>query len=117
MVAVAGAGLEAGAHAGPQRGLARVGDQRGLAGEDVDELVLPGMGVAQGGIGAGRQRGQVDAEIGQPEQIAERPLHAPGHPRGEGFRVVGWFGARRRGIGGNRDRFCDRTCDTFHRLE
>ena len=46
MVRVTQAGLEAGAHAGPQRSLAGIGDQYRLAVDDVDELVLARMGVA-----------------------------------------------------------------------
>ena len=80
---------------GPEQGLAGVGHQRRLALQDVDQLVLARMGVAQRGHGAGRQRGQVDAEIGQPEQIAERPLHAARHPRGERLGVVRAALARR----------------------
>ena len=48
MMRVAGSRLEACAHAGFQRRAAGVGDEGRPSFEDIDELVLPGMRVAQG---------------------------------------------------------------------
>src|SRR5208337_4577276 len=37
---------------------------------------------------AGGEAGQIDAEIRQPEGVAERTLGSPRHPRGEGLGIV-----------------------------
>ena len=88
-VGVARPGREAGAHAGREDRRARVRMQRGMPGQNVDELVLPRVGVAQGRAGSGRQPRQVHAEVGEAEEIAQRALLAAAHARGEGLRVVG----------------------------
>jgi hypothetical protein len=56
MMRIAAAGPESGAHARFQDRRAGMGDQRGVTLKDVDELVLPGMRVPQGGLRA-RARG------------------------------------------------------------
>lgn len=73
-VGIAAAGFEAGAHAGRQWRGAVVGVKGRTALQDVDELVLFGMGMAQRGNRAGLQFGQIDAEILQAKQIPQRPL-------------------------------------------
>ena len=69
-------------------GLAAVGHQHRLAFDDVNKLVLAGMGVAQCREPARRQPGQIDPEIGQPEKIAERAPHAPGDPARKRFGIA-----------------------------
>ena len=77
MVAVGDAGLEAGGVARPEDRLAVVLDQRQLAFEHVDELVLVLVPVAQRRGRAGLQRRQVDAELvspaASPSRLRERP--------------------------------------------
>jgi hypothetical protein len=48
VMCVTGAGLKASAHARRELGIAFVSSQRGMAAEDVDELVLFGVTVAKG---------------------------------------------------------------------
>jgi hypothetical protein len=67
MMRIAAAGPEPGAHAGIQDRRAGAGDQGGVALKNVDELVLPGVRVPQGGLGARREAGEIDAEVCQPE--------------------------------------------------
>ncbi len=74
LVAVAGPGREPGARARGQGLLAGVSAQHQLALEHVDELVLEGVMVAHRRLLARRQGGQVDADLGQPKRVAERPL-------------------------------------------
>ena len=66
-----------------------------MAVQNVDELVLPGMGVAQRRASARRQPSQVYPEIRQSEQVSERVLHPALHARSIGFGIDGWLGARR----------------------
>lgn len=81
MMAVGPAGREPGAHAGSDDLRAGIGDERDLAFEHVNELVLPLVPVALGGVRAGREVHQVDAEVPQSECVAERPLAAAGKRR------------------------------------
>lgn len=77
-VAVGLARLEAGTVAGPQHVLAGLADQRHLAFEHVDELVLGAVPVALRRPRARRQAQQVDAELGEAGGIAEPgPLARP----------------------------------------
>ena len=46
--------------------------------------------------GARRQAGQVHSEIAQAEEVAKRTLEPAADARGEGFRIIGDLGARRR---------------------
>src|SRR5262249_25700180 len=84
------------AHAGLELGLARVGDERGLALEHVDELVLLAVAVEERGLDSGRQTREVDAEVLEPEEIAEWVLDVVGDARGELGRVSGGLRARGR---------------------
>src|SRR5271168_4051168 len=104
VMGVAASPLEAGARAWLQRRAAGVGDQRRLALQDVDELVLLRMRMADRGRPARFEARDVDAEIGEPERVAERPLVAPRHPRGERLGIVGAERARRDIGGANGDR-------------
>src|SRR6476619_2074756 len=79
-VRVAGAGLEPRAHARSKARAALVRVQRRVSTQDVDELVLLGVRVAQRRLAPGKERGQVDAEVGEPEQVAQRTLVALRHP-------------------------------------
>src|SRR6266566_2331204 len=97
MVRIAAAGLEAGAHAGLQRRLARIGDQRGGAFENVDELVLARMRVTKRRHRARRQARQINSENGKPERITERALRAISEARDKIFRIIA-LGLTRRGI-------------------
>jgi len=77
MVAVSGPGLEPGAHSRCKRRFPGVRHQHGVAFQDIDELVLPGVRMAHRRDGARPEAGQVDAEIGQAEYIAQRALSRP----------------------------------------
>src|SRR5262249_58624625 len=78
---------EASRHPWAEHLLSRVGDQRDLALEDVDELVLVRVPVAERRARAGLEPGQVDPEVGEAEQGADRAL-AAGPEAGAGrFRV------------------------------
>jgi hypothetical protein len=70
-MAVATSRLEAGAHSGVKSRPAGVRDQGRAPFEDIDELVLLRVRVAQSRAAAGRKTRDVDAEICQPEQVAE----------------------------------------------
>ena len=72
-----------------------VGVQRGPALQDVDELVLPRVGVAKGRHRLGRQAREVDAEVGQAEDFAQLALLPARHARREGLGVDRWLAARR----------------------
>src|SRR5262245_62264947 len=89
MVRVAGAGLEASAHSRLETRLAGVGHERGIALENVDELILLRVRMAQGRVRARGEPREVDAEVLQPEEISERPLLATLDARGEGLGVAG----------------------------
>src|SRR4051794_4983643 len=65
---------KSGAHSRGELQLPRVRDQRRLALQDVDELILPAMAVKQGRFPAGMEGGQIDTKIPEPEHIAQRPL-------------------------------------------
>jgi len=72
----------------------------GVAAEDVDEFVLVAVVVFEGGDGAGGEFGEVDAEVGQAEVVAELAFFATGDLLGEGFRVMGGFFRQWNGGGG-----------------
>src|SRR6202023_1296004 len=57
-----------------QHGRATVLDQRDLALEDVNELVFGLVPVAQRGGGAGLEAREVDPELREPDDVAERGL-------------------------------------------
>ena len=76
VMAVAPAGRKARDHAGPHRLLAGVCQQDELAVDDEDELVLVAVPVALRRPAAGRQMHEVDAELGEPEGIAQRAFGA-----------------------------------------
>src|SRR5262245_29454212 len=71
MVAVDNARLEAGRVARPEHGLAFVLDQRQLAFNEKDELVLVLVPMAQRRESSGREHRQVDAELSETGFIAE----------------------------------------------
>jgi hypothetical protein len=75
---------------------AGVGDQGRAPFQDIDELVLLRVRMAQSRAAAGHKTRDVDAEIRQPEQVSKRPLVAPGHARSERLGIVGAKRARRR---------------------
>jgi len=83
VMGVARAGLEACAHPGAHRGLTRIGRENRLALENIDKFVLARMGVAQRRHTTRRQSGQVDPEMGQAEDVAQRPPDAPRDARRE----------------------------------
>jgi hypothetical protein len=78
-------------------------DERRGSREDVDELVLHGVDVAQRGLGARDQAGEVHAEGAQAEQIAQRALLAAGDAGGEDGGVDRGFQSRGREGGGDGD--------------
>ena len=92
-VSVASARLEARTHARRQAAATLIGMQGWVAFQDIDKFVLCGVGMAQGRDSARRELGQIDAEVGQSEQVAQRTLLAAFHLGGEGLRVVGGFDA------------------------
>src|SRR6185369_2291998 len=67
---------------------ALVGVQGGMAFEDIDQLVLLRVGVAQRRDRARRETCQVDAEVGEAEDVAQRALQPARHARGERFGVA-----------------------------
>ena len=89
MVAERLAALEAGDHAGGEFLLTVVGDQHQCAGDDVNELILLGVIMAQGRFRARRQGGHVDAKGGQAEDIAKSPFLALRRAGGEFRRIAG----------------------------
>src|ERR1700743_2540671 len=70
------AARKSGAVAGAQDLLALVGDERDLARDDIDELVLAGVPVPLARRRAGRKLQQVDAEMGAAARIAQPLAHA-----------------------------------------
>src|SRR6185437_15255694 len=70
LVRVPAAGAETGAVAGLHRGFAGIGDQYRLALDDIDELVLLGVMMADRRHRARRQMCQIDAEILETERLA-----------------------------------------------
>jgi hypothetical protein len=106
VVRVAAAGLEPRAHAGRKRRAALVGLERRAALQDVDELVLPRMRVAQRRLRARREPREVHAEVREAEDVAQRLLAPARHARGEGLRIVRWPASSRRLFGDDRDRIC-----------
>src|SRR3984957_15151796 len=93
--------LEAGAHTGVKSCAAGFGDQGRAPLEDVNELVLLRVRMAQSRGGAGSEARDVDAEIRESEQVAERPLVAARHTRSERLGIVGAKGGGRR-LGGKK---------------
>src|SRR5690606_15144552 len=89
LVAVARAGREARAHAGGQHLLALVRAQHQLPLEHVDQLVLVAVVVAHGRLLARRQGGEVDADAGEAERVAERALLARQDAGPERLRIAG----------------------------
>jgi hypothetical protein len=71
------AGFEPGAHARPQLRFAGIGRENGLALDDVDELVLSLMRMAQRRHAARRQSRKVHPELGQPERVTSTRLSRP----------------------------------------
>ena len=94
-VGVARARLEPCALAGCELLPPFVGVQRGPALQDVDELVLPRVGVAKRRYRVGRQAREVDALVGQPEDLPQLALLPARHARREGLGVDRWLAARR----------------------
>src|SRR3984957_12782225 len=88
-MAVAASRLEPGAHAALKRRPAGLGDEGRAPFEDIDELVLLRVRMAQSRTGAGRKARDVDAEIREPEQVPKRTLVASGHARGERLGIIG----------------------------
>jgi hypothetical protein len=74
MMTVSDPSLETRGVARLQHGRAIVLDQRDLALEDVNELVFGLVPVAQRGGRAGLKAREVDPELGEPDDIAERGL-------------------------------------------
>jgi len=68
-------------------GFARVCNKRWLPFQDVDELVLGGMGVTECGNGAWRHPGEIDAKVCEPEEITKRPFLPTPHHRCKGFGI------------------------------
>jgi hypothetical protein len=89
VVAVGDAVREARAVAGAQHGLALVGQQHDLAGQDVDELVLVAVVVALAGSGAGLKVQLVHSELREPGGGSQ--AHALAAPAGR---------VKRRRVGG-----------------
>ena len=97
VMAVAGAFRKGRAIAGAQHRLAAILDQRQLAFEHVDELVLVRMPVALARPVARRQAHEIDAEIGKPAGVAQPLPHALGAGRVEGRRIARAFAFRHGG--------------------
>src|SRR5262245_42133749 len=74
MMTVSDPSLETRGVARLQHGRATVLDQRDLALEDVNELVFGLVPVVQRGGGAGLEAREVDPELGEPDDVAERGL-------------------------------------------
>ena len=91
VMAVAAVFGEGSAIARPEQRFAAVLDQRQLALQHIDELVLMAVPVALARPAAGRQCHQVDAEIGEAAGIAEAPARAGGARGVEGCGVAGAF--------------------------
>ena len=67
--------------------------QSRVAFEDIDKLVLFGVGMAQGRNRARCELGEVDAKVGQTKQVAQRTLLAALHLGCERLWIVGKLGA------------------------
>src|SRR5262249_21189167 len=76
MMAVGHAGLEPGRVARTQDRRSVILDQRDLAFDDVDELVLGLMPMSQRRCGSRLEPGEIDAELSEPGDVAERCLLA-----------------------------------------
>lgn len=76
--------------------------QGGCAFEDVDELVLAVVVVEQGGDGAGGQFGEVDAEVGEAEMVAQLALAPPLHQSRQRWRIGAARQQRADLVGGQR---------------
>src|SRR5688572_20211229 len=94
VVRIAAAGAEPGAHARLEQRRAGVGDERGVTLKNVDEFVLLRMRVPQCGLRPRREAGEIDAEVGEPEELAERALLAALHAGDERLGIVGGLRAR-----------------------
>jgi hypothetical protein len=105
-VSVARARLEARPHARRQAGAARIGVQGRVTLHNELKLVLLGVGMAQGRDCARCKLSQIDAEIGQTEQIAQRTLLAALHLCCERLRIVGRLDA----LGGVKSDNCNGRC-------
>jgi hypothetical protein len=70
---------EPGAHPRYELRFAHVSDQDGMPLQNVDELVLFGMGMSKSGDRTRFQTREVDSEVGQTEQIAEHALLSTGY--------------------------------------
>jgi hypothetical protein len=88
-MAVAHAGLPPGGVARPQHGLAAVLAQHHLAGEHVYQLVLVGMPVTLRGSCPRLQGREIDAELVEPDGIAEPLARAPQHRLAKRLGVTG----------------------------
>ena len=97
VVGIIAAGLESGAHAGRQLQLATIGAQRRAAAQYVNELVLPQMRMTQRRDPARGESRQIDAEVGEPEEVTERALLPAGHPARIGLGIGARPRARRGG--------------------
>src|ERR1700730_13565145 len=64
-MAIALTGLEGGAIAGAEDGLASIGDEHDRAPDNIDELVFVSVPMALTGPGARAQLQQIDAELGK----------------------------------------------------
>jgi len=89
VVGVSGSSLEAGTHAWGQSYSPLIGVQCGVACDDVDELVLLCVRVAQRGNGIGSEARQIDAEVLKAKELAELTLLPAVHARAERFRIEG----------------------------
>ena len=89
MMSVSLAGHETRAHARGQQLLAAIGHQYQFTADDVNEFVLLQVPVAQRGRTPRFDRGQIDAEVFQPERIAQPLLEAARYRRLEWRGIVG----------------------------
>ena len=78
---------EAGRHAGAERLLPPVRDERDLSLEDIDELVFLRVPVPERRTTAGLQARQVDTEVGEAERAANRPFGASPEAGAEEFGI------------------------------
>jgi len=87
-VAVARTRPEPGTHARRELGSTFVSVKRRVPLEDVDELVLPGVSVAQRRRRPGHKPRQIHAEVGETEQVTQRLFSPARHSGREGLRIV-----------------------------
>src|SRR5258708_38068147 len=66
-----------------------IGDERELALEHVDELILLGVPVKLDGLGARLKAREAAAEVREPRGVAQAPAVAPGHAALVRLRVAG----------------------------